>query len=106
MLITDLSRRDQGDAMKVLALVAENGVFSTFAASANSTIARTMTGLFHSRPPLLESYTPESYKSKPEPGGARAPDRDTYPYTYVKLTDAGRASLEHWRSAFKRDVNR
>lgn len=89
--LDDMKRSDQRDMMKVFAVVAREGKFSTFEASANNTIAGTMTALMRSG--LLESYTPESYKAKPEPGGAKGPDQDTYPWTFVRLTDAGRKAL-------------
>ena len=90
--IDDLPRADQANQLKVLAVLAQTGRFSCFEASANQTIARTMTALM--RGPLVESYVPDSYKSKAESGGARGPDRDTYPWTFVRITAAGRAALQ------------
>lgn len=65
--IDDLPRADQANQLKVLAVLAQTGRFSCFEASANQTIARTMTALM--RGPLVESYVPDSYKSKAESGG-------------------------------------
>jgi hypothetical protein len=89
--LDEMKRADQRDPLKVLAVLAQKGKFSCFEASENATIARTMTNLMHG--PLIESYTPDDYKSQPEPGGARAPDRSTYPWTFVRLTEAGRKAL-------------
>lgn len=77
---------------RILQVLDQKGRFSTFEASAHPKIAGMMTHIMHSD--LVESYTPDAYKSKPEPGGARAPDRDTYPWTYVRLTPAGRERLK------------
>lgn len=89
--LSDLKQGDAADLAKVLRILAETGRFSCFEASDNPTIARTMTRLMHSD--LVEQYTPEAYKAKPEPGGARARDQDTYPWTFVRLTKKGRALI-------------
>jgi len=89
--LEDLSRKDAANDLIVLKLITDKGRFSCFEASDNPTIAATVTRLMHG--PFVESYVPDTYKSKPEPGGARAPDYDTYPWTYVRLTAAGRSAL-------------
>ena len=90
--IDELSRKDASNELLVLGIISKAGRFSCFEASDNPTIAATMTRLMHG--PLVEKYLPESYKGQMEPGGdARAPDSDTYPWTYVRLTPAGRAAL-------------
>ena len=89
--LDEMKRKDQRDHLKVLSVLARTGKFSCFEASENMTIARTMTALMHG--PLVESYTPDEYRAKPEPGGAKGPDQDTYPWTFVRLTEAGRKAL-------------
>ena len=88
--LDELPRR-QITVERVLAILHERGRFSCFEASANPKIAAVMTALLKSD--LIKSYLPEPYKGKPEPGGARAPDRDTYPWTFVRLTPAGHSFL-------------
>lgn len=89
--LDEMSRKDQRDPLKVLAVLAEKGKFSCFEASENQVIAGTITDIMHG--PWVETYTPEQYKGKVEPGGARAPDQSTYPWTFVRLTEAGRRAL-------------
>jgi len=93
--LDEMPRRDQRNPLKVLAVMEKAGRFSTFEASANQTIARTVTDLM--RGPWVESYVPDSYKGKPEIGGTVGPDQDTYPWTYVRITDAGYAALGQQR---------
>jgi hypothetical protein len=76
---------------RILSILSKTGRFSIFEVTANPTIARAMTGLMKSH--LVEKYTPESYFGKLEPAGMRGHDRDTYPWTYVRLTEAGRKAL-------------
>lgn len=89
--LDDMPRKDQRSQIKVLRVLARTGKFSCFEASENQVIAGTVTALMHG--PWIERYVPDSYKGKPEPGGAVAPDQDTYPWTFVRLTDAGREVL-------------
>jgi hypothetical protein len=91
--LDEMKRKDQRDPLKVLTVLARTGRFSCFEASENADIAKTMTALM--RGPLIESYVPDSYRGKPEPGGAVAPDQSTYPWTFVRLTEAGKAALAH-----------
>lgn len=72
---------------RVLAILHKKGRFSVWEASAHPTIARLMTALM--RGPYVKSYVPESYKGKLEPEGTYGPDQDTYPWTYVRLTEQG-----------------
>lgn len=85
--LDDLPRKEITE-VNVLRILNEQGRFSTFEASANDTIARFMTRLMKGS--LVESYVPDRYKAKPEPGGAVGYDQDTYPWTYVRLTPAGK----------------
>ena len=71
--LDDLSRKDQGNTAKVLAVLKRTGEFSCFEASENQTIAATMTRLLKSD--RLESL-----------GGA-------YPWTKVRVTPAGEEFL-------------
>lgn len=73
--IDELPRKDQRDIAKVLRILDKCGRFSVFEATANQTIARTMTTLCNG--PLIETD-----------------NSCGYPWTMVKLTEAGRALLE------------
>jgi hypothetical protein len=72
---------------RILMILHKQGRFSCFEASANQKIAHAVTDIMHSN--LVERYLPDRFKGKPEIGGTTSPDRDTYPWTYVRLTDAG-----------------
>jgi len=71
--IDEMPRRKQADDLAVLRVLAETQRFSIFEATANQTIARTMTRLMAS--PYLRDL-----------GGA-------YPWTHVEVTEAGHAAL-------------
>lgn len=77
---------------RVLQVLNRTGRFSVFEASAYPKIARLMTDIMASD--LVERYVPASYRGKLEPEGTRGPDQDTFPWTYVRLTAAGRAALQ------------
>ena len=70
-----MKARDQGDEMKVLAVLATEPMFSAFDATERGSIARSLDWLHNQR--LIEY--PE-----PQPG---------YPWCRVALTEAGRAAL-------------
>ena len=70
----------------VLRILHTKGRFSCFEASANDWTARTVTALL--KGPLVETYTPDEYKGQTEVDSV-GPDRDTYPWTYVRLTQSG-----------------
>lgn len=72
--LPDMSRKQQADPVYVLGHVAKAGRFSAFEATANQTIAKTMTLLMQRR--WLKDV-----------GGE-------YPWVIVDLTDEGRAVLE------------
>ncbi|MFP3428779.1 hypothetical protein SB781_03415 [Paraburkholderia sp. SIMBA_061] len=72
--LDDLTRKQQGDHIAVLRVLNKTGRFSCFEASENQTIARTMDFILHSD--LVQTTD------------------NGYPWTGVKLTDAGRAALE------------
>ena len=67
--IDDLSRKEQAQFEPVLRVLRDTGRFSVFEATANQTIAKSMTRLMHSE--YVENI-----------GGA-------YPWTKVRLTPAG-----------------
>lgn len=73
--LDDMPRKDQRDIEKVLRVLDQCGRFSVFEATANQTIATTMSRLCRSN--LIE-----------------ADNSCGYPWTKVKLTEAGRALLE------------
>lgn len=72
--LDDMPRKDQRDVAKVLAVLEKCGRFSVFEATDNQTIASTMTHI--SRRGLIETDISCGY-----------------PWTKVKLTDAGRELL-------------
>ncbi len=74
--LDELPRREQRDMHAVARTLAKAGRFSVFEATANQTIARTMTSL----------ATSGWFEFDPKAQG--------YPWTVVKLTDAGRAALK------------
>jgi hypothetical protein len=74
---------------EILSILQREGRFSSFEASANPAIARAMTALLDRKNGLLETYLPESHKGKLEPEGTRGPAFSGYPWTYVRLTEAG-----------------
>lgn len=73
--LDDMPRKDQRDISKVLRVLDQCGRFSVFEATDNQTIATTMTKLCHSN--LIETD-----------------NSCGYPWTTIKLTDAGRKLLE------------
>jgi hypothetical protein len=73
--LDDMPRKDQRDIAKVLRVLERRGRFSVFEATANQTIATTMTKLSHSD--LIETD-----------------NSCGYPWTKVKLTDAGKRYLQ------------
>jgi len=87
--LDDLKGSDMTVA-NVLRILDREGRFSCFEASANPRIAAMMTNIL--RGPYVEEHTPDRYKGKIEPDG-RGPDCDTYPWTYVKITDTGRVAM-------------
>ena len=77
--VGDMKRADQADPLKVLRVLAKCGKFSSFEASENETIGRTVTALYHSKDnggPLLKMDHSMGY-----------------PMTKVVLTEAGSAFL-------------
>jgi hypothetical protein len=70
-----MPRKDQRDIAKVLQVLERRGRFSVFEATDNQTIAATMTRLSHSD--LIETD-----------------NSCGYPWTTVKLTDAGKRYLQ------------
>lgn len=89
--IDDLPKDKAADRHLVLKMITDAGRYSCFEASANDTIADTMTALMKSD--LVESYIPDHFKNRRDESGLRKPVYDTYPWTYVRLTDAGKAAL-------------
>ena len=88
--LDDLRGKDR--TMKnILSILEKHGRFSCFEASANKWIAGTMTTLM--RGTLIEQFVPDSYKGRREKDGCIAPNQNTYPWTYVRLTNAGRKML-------------
>lgn len=83
--LDDMKRKDQGDPVKVLQVLVKAGRFSAFDATANMTIARTITNLYHK----ALTYRGKSY------GGPllRLDHSMGYPWSKVVLTDAGKALL-------------
>lgn len=78
--LDDMKRSDQRDHLKVLRVMAGAGRFSVFEATANPTVARTVTHLYH--------------RSQADGGPLLKHDESMgYPWTKVVLTDAGRAAL-------------
>jgi hypothetical protein len=81
--------RKQIATERILSILHREGRFSTFEASANPAIARAMTAVLDKKNGLIQTYLPESHKGKLEPEGTRGPGFDGYPWTYVRLTEAG-----------------
>jgi hypothetical protein len=81
--------RKQITTERILTILQREGRFSSFEASDNPAIARAMTAVLDKKNGLIEQYLPESHKGKLEPEGTRGPDFNGYPWTYVRLTEAG-----------------
>lgn len=81
--------RKQITTERILTILQREGRFSSFEASANPVIARAMTAILKESAGLVEIYLPRSHKGKLEPEGTRGPDFNGYPWTYVRLTEAG-----------------
>lgn len=75
--VDEMKRKDQADPLKVLKALDHFKRFSVFEATANQTIAKTMTRFFHGDLKHLIVKT----------GGA-------YPWTNVRLTPEGRKFIE------------
>ena len=90
--LDDLTRKQQADHITVLRVLKRTGRFSAFEASANETIARTMTRLCNKS---LTTIEPDGTKRKR--GLMLECDMTTpYPWTKVKLTPAAEELLaEH-----------
>ena len=73
--LDELSRKDQRNQLKVLAVLAQAKLFSVFEATENAVIAATMTTVMKS--------------------GWVADVGGGYPWTNIELTDAGREALGH-----------
>ena len=71
---------------RILTILHREGRFSSFEASANPAIAKAMTAILKS--PLIEIYLPDRFKGKWEID-SMTPDKNTYPWTYVRLTQEG-----------------
>jgi hypothetical protein len=82
--LDDMPRKDQRDIAKVLRVLEQCGRFSVFEATDNQTIATTMTKLCHSN--LIETD-----------------NSCGYPWTKVKLTEAGRSYLQDAPNVSKGD---
>lgn len=81
--------RKQITTERILTILHREGRFSSFEASDNPAIAGAMTAVLKKKNGLVETYLPESHKGKLEPEGTRGPDFNGYPWTYVRLTEAG-----------------
>ncbi|MDG4874125.1 hypothetical protein P9273_03310 [Mesorhizobium sp. WSM4935] len=68
--------RKQITPERILTILQREGRFSNFEATANQVIARAITAIVNSN--LVETYRPASLKGS-----------DGYPWTYVRLTEAG-----------------
>jgi len=80
--LDDMKRKDQRDHLKVLRVMAAAGRFSVFEATANPTIARTVTYLYH--------------RSRADGGPLlKHDDSMGYPRTKVVLTEAGKAEISY-----------
>lgn len=88
-----MKRKDQSDAAKVLQVLEKTGRFSVFEATANPTIARTMTRLCTKGAVVIRDGHRTEYGKLIETDNTCG-----YPWTKVKLTDAGRRYVEDWKS--------
>lgn len=89
--LDDMKRKDQADPVKVLQVLVKAGRFSAFDATANMTVARTITNLYH------KALT---YRGKSYSGPLLKLDNTMgYPWTKVVLTDAGTALLADYAAA-------
>ena len=83
--LDDMKRADQSDPLKVLRVLKQAGRFSAFEASANMTIARMMTRLYH------KGLT---YKGVNYGGPMLVHDKSTgYPWTKVIFSDSAERLL-------------
>ena len=86
--LDELSRKDQGDVVQVLRVLQACGRYSAFEASANDTIARTMTRLHHKGLTILRDGVRREYGlliERVEPS--------EYPWVRVRLTEGGERLL-------------
>lgn len=72
--LDDLTRKEQGDIVKVMRVLERVKCFSVFEATENDTIARTMTKIMH--------------------GGYMKNVGGGFPWTKVELTEKGRAAID------------
>lgn len=86
--LDDMRRADQSDPLKVLQVLSDAGRFSVFDATANLTIARTVTRLYHK----ALTYRGKSY------GGPllKIDNSMGYPWSKVVLTEAGKQLLSDY----------
>ena len=88
--LEDMRRADQSNPVMVMRILVASGRFSVFEATANDTIARMMTRLYHKT--LI-------YRGKKYPGPLLKMDHSMgYPWTKVVITESGKALLSDWPS--------
>jgi hypothetical protein len=86
--LDDLTRKQQADHITVLRVLKQAGRFSAFEASANDTIARTITRLIHKGLTTVKDGVRTNHGKLIETDHSCG-----YPWTMVKLTPAGEALL-------------
>lgn len=85
--LEDLTRKQQADHIAVLRVLKKAGRFSSFEASSNDVIARTITRLIHKGLTTIKDGVRTNH------GKLIEVDDAPYPWTNVKLTPAGEAVL-------------
>ncbi|MDQ0035468.1 hypothetical protein J2W30_003236 [Variovorax boronicumulans] len=85
--LDDLTRKQQADPIAVLRVLKAAGRFSSFEASANDVIARTITRMIHKGLTTIKDGVRTNH------GKLIEVDDAPYPWTNVKLTAAGEALL-------------
>lgn len=86
--LDELKGRDRGNQLKILAVLAKVGRFSCF--EIDNQMAAAMTALCNNSG-WIQTKHDEVVK---DADGHGSSTRSLYPWTYVTLTDAGRAALE------------
>jgi hypothetical protein len=85
--LDDLKGKNRSDPAKILAVLEKTGRFSCF--DVDNRMASAMTWLCNSSGWIKCQH----YETVPDKDGYGTHQRDLYPWTYVTLTDAGRAAL-------------
>ena len=85
--LDELKGRDRADPEKILAVLERTGRFSTF--DVDKRMAKAMTWLCNKSGWI----TTQLYETVKDKDGFGSTQRDLYPWTYVTITDAGRAVL-------------